>query len=111
MRLSIIPILRRIHFASDPERIHAIGRRVDESGGMQRYENRAGISLAMYNDQSTWLEKKADDSSLGGLLGTARVAERAARRETEKQRRIKAGRAKQEGRDQKLSSKRARREA
>ena len=48
---------------------------------MQRYENRAGISLAMYNDQSTWLEKKAD---VGSLLGTARAAERAARRETEK---------------------------
>ena len=71
---------------------------------MQRNENRAGISLAMYNDQSTWLEKKGN---VGDLLGTARAAERAARRETEKQRRIKAGRAKQEGRDQKLSSKRA----
>eukprot|EP00966_Prymnesium_polylepis_P240962 5572839-Prymnesium_polylepis.1 len=34
------------------ERLHAIGRRVDDSGGVQRYENRAGISLAMYNDQA-----------------------------------------------------------
>ena len=93
------------------ERLHAIGRRVDDGGGIQRYENRAGISLAMYNNQSTWLEAKSASSGLDGLMATARVAERAARRQTLKQRRIEAGRVKDQGRSEKLLSKRARREA
>ena len=93
------------------ERLHAVGRKVDESGGLQRYENRAGISLAMYNDQASYLMKKSEGSSLDRLMATARAAERAARRETLKQRRIAAGRVKEEGRSEKLSSKRARREA
>ena len=90
------------------ERLHAIGRRVDDGGGMQRYENRAGISLAMFNDLAGWAAKKG--SSLAGLMATARAAERLARRQTEKQRLVQAGRAKQEGREAKLSSKKARRE-
>ena len=90
------------------ERLHAIGRRVDDSGGEQRYENRAGISLAMYNDQTGWLEKKGG-ATLSGVLAAARKAERLARRTTLKLRAVEAGRAKQEGREEKLLSKRERR--
>ena len=90
------------------ERLHAVGRRVDESGGMQRYENRAGVSLAMFNDLASWAAKKG--SALGGAMATARAAERLARRQTQKARLVEAGRAKQEGREAKLSSKKARRE-
>eukprot|EP00966_Prymnesium_polylepis_P019216 442894-Prymnesium_polylepis.1 len=53
------------------ERLHAIGRRVDDSGGVQRYENRAGISLSMYNDQALWLDKK-EGAGLSSVLATAR---------------------------------------
>ena len=91
------------------ERIHAVGRRVDDSGGMQRYENRAGISLAMFNNQAGYLETK-DATSLEGMLKVARGEERKARKQTLKQRRVEAGRAKQVGRDEKRSSKRERRE-
>ena len=92
------------------ERLHAIGRRVDDSGGMQRYENRAGVSLAMYNDQAGWAEKEQAAGSLAGLLGQARAAARKARTQTQKQRRIAAGRAKMADRETKLTGKRARRE-
>ena len=91
------------------ERIHAVGRRVDDSGGMQRYENRAGISLAMFNNQAGYLVTK-DATSLEGMLKVARGEERKARKETLKQRRVEAGRAKQVGRDEKLLSRRERRE-
>eukprot|EP00966_Prymnesium_polylepis_P031882 741764-Prymnesium_polylepis.2 len=90
------------------ERLHAIGRRVDDSGGVQRYENRAGISLAMYNDQASWLEKKGT-TTLSRMLAVARAEERNARRQTLKARAVEAGRAKQAGREDKLSSKRERR--
>jgi hypothetical protein len=90
------------------ERLHAIGRRVDDSGGVQRYENRAGVSLAMYNDQAAWLEKKAS-AALSSALKVAREAERQSRRQTLKARAVEVGRAKQEGREEKLSSKRERR--
>ena len=90
------------------ERLHAVGRRVDESGGMQRYETRAGISLAMFNDLASWAAEKG--SALGGAMATARAEERLARRQTQKARLVEAGRAKQEGREAKLSSKKARRE-
>ena len=77
--------LRRAH----PRR--AVGRRVDDSGGMQRYENRAGISLAMFNDQSGYLATK-DVSSLDAMFKVARGEERRARKQTlnqsSKQRRV-----------------------
>ena len=77
----------------------------------QKYENRAGISLARFNDQARWALEKADSgTSLADALGVARVAEREARKCTLKQQRVAAGRAKQAARDEKLSSKRERRE-
>lgn len=92
------------------ERLHAIGRRVDDcSGGVQRYENRAGVSLAMYNHQAAYLLQKPE-AVLERQLAVARRAARTARKKTQQQQRVAAGRAKQEGRNQKMSSKRGRRE-
>ena len=112
----ITPALRERYDAlpstSTPvERIHAIGRHVDgRCRGRQRSENRAGVSLAMYNDLGSWAVKKADEGVFSAALGVARAAERAARKKTLKQQRIEAGRAKQPGREVKLSSKRERRQ-
>ena len=64
---------------------------MDDSGGVQRYENRAGISLAMFNDLAGWLQEKGA-ASLSHALATARAAERQARRQTLKARAIEAGR-------------------
>ena len=95
----ITPALREKYDAlpstsTSVERLHAIGRRVDDSGGVQRYENRAGISLAMFNDLASWAAQKG--LALSGALATARVAERLARRQTQKARLVEMGRAKQD---------------
>lgn len=92
------------------ERLHAIGRSVDQSAGLQRHEGRAGTSLAKFNDQSSWLLTKSS-AALQKLFNVTRSEARVARKTSLKQQRIASGRAKRAERDAKLQTKRARREA
>lgn len=92
------------------ERLHAIGRDVDERGGMQRSETRGGLVLARNNGQAAWLAGKSE-AEQAALLAVCRPEARAARKETLKAQRIATGRAKRAERDAKLTTKRAKRAA
>ena len=92
------------------ERLHAIGRDVDERGGMQRSETRGGLVLARANGQAAWLAGKSE-AEQARLLAVCRPEACRARKETLKAQRIAAGRAKRAERDTKLTSKRAKRAA
>ena len=75
------------------ERVHAIGRYVDERGGHQRIDSRAGVALAMANNQGQWLgEKTLDEMEV--RLDAARAKASEERRITMKAMLIAAGRAK-----------------
>jgi hypothetical protein len=92
------------------ERLHAIGRCVDDRGKRQRVDARAGIQLGIFNGQAPDLEKM-DTEMLTKTFNICRPAARKARRQTIKQQLIAAGRAKREAREAKLGGKRARKEA
>jgi hypothetical protein len=91
------------------ERLHAIGRFVDDASKHQRIDSRAGVQLCMFNDGGGWLaEKELSEQEL--RLDAARKAASEARRTTLKALLIAAGRAKREAREAQLGGKRARRE-
>ena len=92
------------------ERLHAIGRDVDERGGMQRSETRGGLVLARNNGQAVWLAGKSEVEQ-AQLLAVCRPEAFRARKQTLKAQRIAAGQAKRAERDAKLTTKRAKREA
>ena len=92
------------------ERLHALGRCADDSGGMQRAETRAGLVLARYNDQAAWL-RSLGVKELARLLDVCRATARRARKATLKAQRVAAGRAKRAAREKQLGSKRAKRAA
>ena len=92
------------------ERLHALGRCVDDRGKRQRVDTRAGVQLGIFNGQAEYLAA-LEVEQLALTLDVCRPAARKVRRETIKQQLISAGRAKQAVRNAKLSSKRARREA
>ena len=92
------------------ERIHALGRCSDDRSGMQRADARAGVCLARYNRQATWLRGKSV-AELKLMLNVSRLEARKLLHITVKQQRIEAGRAKRAAREEKLVSKRAKREA
>ena len=92
------------------ERLHAIGRDVDDRGGMQRSETRGGLVLARANGQAAWLAGKSE-AEQAQFLAVCRPEAFRARKETLKAQRIAAGRGKRAERDAKLTSKRAKRAA
>lgn len=95
------------------ERLHAVGRCVDDRHKRQRVESRAGDQLASFNDQGGWLAREIDTHGLEkaeAMLAAARAAAARARRVTLKQQLIEAGRAKRAKRDAALGGKRARKE-
>jgi hypothetical protein len=94
------------------ERLHAIGRHVDDRCKKQRVDARAGISLAIFNDQGGWAcaTADADMSQLERQMDAAREEAAKARKMTMKAMRIGEGRAKRAERDRQLGGKRARKE-
>ena len=93
------------------ERLHTVGRDVDDRCKHQRVDTRAGIALARFNDQGGYLSAKAeaDMSVVERQLDAARATASKARRMTIKAMLIGAGRAKRAERDLQLGGKRARR--
>lgn len=89
------------------ERLHAIGRFVDDRGKLQRVDSRAGVQLGIFNGQAAYLADMTAEQ-LEKTLNVSRPAARRARRVTIKQQLIAAGRAKRAEREAKLSGKRAR---
>ena len=92
------------------ERIHALGRCSDDRSGMQRADTRAGVCLARYNGQTAWLRSKTV-AELKDSLNISRLEARKLLRITVRHQRIEAGRAKRAAREEKLTSKRAKRVA
>jgi hypothetical protein len=92
------------------ERLHAIGRVTDDRGKRQRVESRAGPALGIFNGQGADLAGLPIEE-LERRFNCCRPVARKVRKQTVKQQLIAAGRAKQEEREVKLSSKRARRAA
>jgi hypothetical protein len=91
------------------ERLHALGRNVDDRCKHQRVDSRAGIALAAFNDQAGWLGAKTAEEQ-AARLDAARAEASKARRTTLKAMLVAAGRAKREEREKKLGGKRAARE-
>ena len=92
------------------ERLHAIGRCVDDRGKRQRVDHRAGVQLGIFNGQGAHLAAMATHE-LAKTFNVCRPAASRERRQTIKQQLIAAGRAKRAERDAKLSGKRARKAA
>eukprot|EP00966_Prymnesium_polylepis_P048971 1133366-Prymnesium_polylepis.1 len=65
------------------ERLHAIGRVVDDRCKLQRVDARAGITLAAFNDQGGWLGSKPEEEQ-EVRLNAARAEASKARKQTMK---------------------------
>ena len=92
------------------ERLHALGRVVDDKRGRQRADHRAGDALALFNKLPEKL-LELDQEDLQKSFNTCRRTARRRRRQTIKQQLVAAGRAKREEREAKLSGVRAKRDA
>ena len=92
------------------ERLHAIGRHVDERHKRMRHDSRAGLQLGRFNNLGSRLAERAS-TDLDARMRAACKRARTARRDTLKMQLIAAGRAARAERDAQLSSKRAKRAA
>lgn len=92
------------------ERVHAVGRDIDQRGKWQRPETRAGIALAQVDRLNEYAVNLPRDE-LQRQLNVCRPAAREQRKQTLKAFLIEQGRAKRAERDAKLAGTRAKRAA
>ena len=71
------------------ERLHAIGRCVDDRGKRQRVDARTGVQLGIFNGQGAYLAEM-ETEQLEKTFNVSRPAARRARKETIKQQLIAA---------------------
>ena len=84
--------------STSAERVHAVGRAVDEVRGAQHDETRAGLVLARINGLSAWLSTK-EAGEVRTLLHVSRKAARRALKQTIRGKRRALGLAKREARE------------